>query len=40
MKVLRYLVPMGIFLGVLGFLYAGLGLNPRDVPSPLVGKPG
>ena len=39
MKVLRYLVPMGIFLGVLGFLYAGLGLNPREVPSPLVGKP-
>lgn len=39
MKILRYLVPMGIFLGVLGFLYVGLGLNPREVPSPLVGKP-
>jgi cytochrome c biogenesis protein CcmG/thiol:disulfide interchange protein DsbE len=39
MKVLRYLVPMGIFLGVLGFLFVGLGLNPREVPSPLVGKP-
>jgi cytochrome c biogenesis protein CcmG/thiol:disulfide interchange protein DsbE len=39
MKFLRYLVPMGIFLGVLGFLYVGLGLNPRDVPSPLIGKP-
>lgn len=39
MRILRYLVPMGIFLGVLGFLFAGLGLNPREVPSPLVGKP-
>ena len=39
MRILRYLVPMGIFLGVLGFLYIGLGLNPREVPSPLVGKP-
>jgi cytochrome c biogenesis protein CcmG/thiol:disulfide interchange protein DsbE len=39
MRVLRYLVPMGIFLGVLGFLFIGLGLNPREVPSPLVGKP-
>jgi cytochrome c biogenesis protein CcmG/thiol:disulfide interchange protein DsbE len=39
MRFLRYLVPMGIFLGVLGFLYVGLGLNPRDVPSPLIGKP-
>jgi cytochrome c biogenesis protein CcmG/thiol:disulfide interchange protein DsbE len=27
------------FLGVLGFLFVGLGLNPREVPSPLVGKP-
>ncbi len=39
MKVLRYLVPMGIFAAVLGFLFVGLGLNPREVPSPLVGKP-
>lgn len=39
MKVLRYLVPMGIFAAVLAFLFAGLGLNPREVPSPLIGKP-
>lgn len=39
MKALHYLVPMGIFAGVLGFLFVGLGLNPREVPSPLVGKP-
>lgn len=39
MKVLRYLVPMGIFGAILGFLFIGLGLNPREVPSPLIGKP-
>lgn len=35
----RYLVPL-VLLGVLvAFLGVGLGLNPRLVPSPLVGKP-
>jgi cytochrome c biogenesis protein CcmG, thiol:disulfide interchange protein DsbE len=35
----RFLVPLGIFLVVVGFLYAGLRLDPREVPSPLIGKP-
>lgn len=35
----RYLLPLVIFLGMAGFLYVGLGLNPSDVPSPLVDKP-
>ncbi len=39
MKVLRFLLPMAIFAIVLGFLFVGLGLNPREVPSPLIGKP-
>jgi cytochrome c biogenesis protein CcmG, thiol:disulfide interchange protein DsbE len=39
MKVLRFLLPMGIFAIVVGFLFVGLGLNPREVPSPLIGKP-
>lgn len=39
MKVLRYLLPLGIFAAVIGFLFVGLGLNPREVPSPLIGKP-
>jgi cytochrome c biogenesis protein CcmG, thiol:disulfide interchange protein DsbE len=39
MKALRFLVPLGIFAVVLGFLFVGLGLNPREVPSPLIGKP-
>jgi cytochrome c biogenesis protein CcmG/thiol:disulfide interchange protein DsbE len=36
---MRYLVPLAIFAVLVGFLYVGLGLNPREVPSPLVGKP-
>ncbi|TXF11135.1 DsbE family thiol:disulfide interchange protein [Pelomicrobium methylotrophicum] len=35
----RYLLPLGIFVVVAVFLFIGLGLNPREVPSPLVGKP-
>ena len=35
----RYMLPMGIFIVLLTFLAVGLGLNPREVPSPLIGKP-
>jgi len=35
----RALIPLVIFLIVMGFLFKGLFLNPREVPSPLVGKP-
>ncbi len=35
----RYLLPLFIFIGLAGFLYIGLSGNPRDVPSPLIGKP-
>lgn len=35
----RYLIPLGIFLVLVVFLGVGLGLNPREVPSPLIGKP-
>lgn len=34
----RYLIPLGIFLVLAVFLGVGLKLNPREVPSPLVGK--
>jgi cytochrome c biogenesis protein CcmG/thiol:disulfide interchange protein DsbE len=39
MKSLRFLVPLGLFVVLAGFLAAGLKLNPREVPSPLIGKP-
>ena len=35
----RALIPLFIFLVVAGFLFKGLFLDPREVPSPLVGKP-
>jgi len=35
----RFLLPLAIFALLVGFLAAGLTLNPREVPSPLVGKP-
>ena len=36
---LRFLVPLGGFAVVLVFLGIGLSLKPREVPSPLIGKP-
>ena len=36
---IRFVVPLGLFAVLVAFLFAGLGLNPREVPSPLIGKP-
>ncbi len=36
---MRFTLPLVIFLVLAGFLYVGLSLDPREVPSPLVGKP-
>ena len=36
---LRYLVPLAIFVVLVVFLGIGLRLDPRQVPSPLVGRP-
>jgi cytochrome c biogenesis protein CcmG/thiol:disulfide interchange protein DsbE len=35
----RYLTPLVLFLALAVLLYKGLALNPREVPSPLIGKP-
>lgn len=35
----RYLLPLGVFAALVILLAAGLTLNPREVPSPLIGKP-
>ena len=35
----RFILPFVIFMIVAVFLFVGLGLNPHEVPSPLVGKP-
>ena len=34
----RFLLPLSIFIVVVIFLGVGLKLNPREIPSPLVGK--
>jgi cytochrome c biogenesis protein CcmG/thiol:disulfide interchange protein DsbE len=38
-KSLKFLIPLALFLVLVGFLAVGLNLNPREVPSPLIGKP-
>jgi len=39
MQKLKFIIPLALF-GLLGLaLFKGLSLNPREVPSPLIGKP-
>ena len=38
-RAIWFLLPLAVFLLIAGFLLRGLGLNPREVPSPLIGKP-
>ncbi len=35
----RYLIPLAIFLVIVLFLAKGLKIDPKKVPSPLIGKP-
>ena len=35
----RALIPLAVFALICVFLWIGLSLNPREVPSPLIGKP-
>ncbi len=39
MKALRWALPLAVFVVLAAFLFVGLGRNPGEVPSPLVGKP-
>lgn len=36
---MRFMLPLVAFLAMAIFLFAGLSLNPRQVPSPLINKP-
>lgn len=36
---MRFIWPFVIFVVLAGFLFVGLSLNPREVPSPLIDKP-
>jgi cytochrome c biogenesis protein CcmG/thiol:disulfide interchange protein DsbE len=35
---LKYLLPIGLFAALVGFLYFGLGRDKETLPSPLIGK--
>jgi len=35
---LKYLLPVGLFAALVGFLYFGLGRDKEYLPSPLIGK--
>jgi len=39
MKALRFVIPLGIFLVLVAFFAVGLTRDPREVPSPFIGKP-
>lgn len=36
---MRFILPLVVFLVLAAFLFVGLGLNPHEVPSPLIDKP-
>jgi cytochrome c biogenesis protein CcmG/thiol:disulfide interchange protein DsbE len=36
---LRYSIPLLLFAVIGFFLFKGLGMNPREIPSPLIDKP-
>ena len=36
---MRFLIPLILFIVMVAFLAVGLKLNPREVPSPFIGKP-
>jgi cytochrome c biogenesis protein CcmG/thiol:disulfide interchange protein DsbE len=36
---MRFLIPLIVFIVLVVFLWVGLGLNPREVPSPFINKP-
>ena len=39
MRVLKFAIPLAVFLGLLVFFAIGLTRDPREVPSPLIDKP-
>lgn len=39
MRSLKFLIPLAVFAGIAWFLLQGLSRDPREIPSPLIGKP-
>jgi cytochrome c biogenesis protein CcmG, thiol:disulfide interchange protein DsbE len=38
-RILRWSLPLAVFAVIVAFLFVGLFRDPREVPSPLIGKP-
>jgi cytochrome c biogenesis protein CcmG/thiol:disulfide interchange protein DsbE len=38
-KALKFILPLAVFIGLVAFFAVGLTRDPREVPSPFVGKP-
>jgi cytochrome c biogenesis protein CcmG, thiol:disulfide interchange protein DsbE len=38
MRLLKFFIPLALFFGLCIFLYMGLSKDPREIPSPLIGK--
>lgn len=39
MKILKFVIPLAIFVALAAFFAVGLTRDPREVPSPFIGKP-
>lgn len=39
MRALKFVIPLLIFGAIAWFLFKGLSRDPREIPSPLIGKP-
>jgi cytochrome c biogenesis protein CcmG, thiol:disulfide interchange protein DsbE len=39
MRLLKFFIPLALFIGLAIFLGLGLNKDPREIPSPLIGKP-
>jgi cytochrome c biogenesis protein CcmG, thiol:disulfide interchange protein DsbE len=39
MRLLKFFLPLALFIGLAIFLGLGLTKDPREIPSPLIGKP-
>jgi cytochrome c biogenesis protein CcmG/thiol:disulfide interchange protein DsbE len=39
MRSLKFLVPLAVFIALVAFFAVGLTRDPREVPSPFIGKP-
>ncbi len=39
MRILKFFIPLSIFIGIAVFLALGLKKDPREIPSPFIGKP-